>query len=75
MRENYMRDLSQILRHAAAGGNVKFAINYYGEQWVEYKTGWVLRRKVRVRLSEQEVVQLKDALRSRRRTRETSVAA
>ena len=54
---------------------MKFAINYYGEQWVEYKTGWVLRRKVRVRLSEQDVVQLKDALRSRRRTRETSVAA
>ena len=70
-----MRDLSQILRHAEAGGNVKFVINYYGEQWVEYRTGWVLRRKVRVRLSEQEVVQLKDALRSRRRTRETSVAA
>jgi hypothetical protein len=69
-----MRDLSPIIRHAEAGGSVKFVINYYGEQWVEYKTGWVLRRKIRVRLSEQEVVQLKAALR-RRPGRDTPVAA
>jgi hypothetical protein len=69
-----MRDLSALLRHTDAGGTVKFVVNYYGEQWVEYKTGWVLRRRVRVRLTEQEVVQLKDALRNRRRGSEAQAA-
>lgn len=69
-----MRDLSALLRHTDAGGTVKFVVNYYGEQWVEYKTGWVLRRRVRVRLTEQEVVQLKDALRKRRRGSEAQAA-
>ena len=67
-----MRDLSFVKESISAGDHARFFLDYYGQQWVELRRGWIFRRKTRVRLSPDEIAQAKAALRARHHRKDAS---
>lgn len=61
-----MQDLSFVKQRIAAGDHTRFSHDYYGQQWIELRRGWIFKRKTRVRLLPEEIMQAKAALRARR---------
>jgi hypothetical protein len=61
-----MHDLSFVKQRIAAGDEARFSHDHYGQQWIELRRGWIIKRKTRVRLLPDEIMQAKAALRARR---------
>jgi hypothetical protein len=61
-----MADLAAVLHHVNAGKKIQIYTDIYGAWRVEYRTGWLLRRTVRVELESADVAKVKEALRKRR---------
>jgi hypothetical protein len=72
MEAEAMHDLSFVKKRIAAGDHARFFQDYYGEQWIELRRGWIFRRKVRVRLTPEEIAQAKVALRTRRHRKDAA---
>lgn len=64
--EARMHDLSFVKQRIAAGDQARFFHDHFGQQWIELKRGRIFKRKSRVRLLPDEIMQAKVALRARR---------
>jgi hypothetical protein len=64
--EARMHDLLFVKQRIAAGDQARFFHDYFGQQWIELKRGRIFKRKSRVRLLPDEIIQAKAALRARR---------
>jgi hypothetical protein len=54
-----MNDLSFVKERIAAGDEARFFHDHYGQQWIELKRGRIFKRKFRVRLLPDEIMQAK----------------
>ena len=61
-----MHDLDFVRQRVAAGDKVRFFEDFYGKQWVVVKRGWLFSRR-RIYLKNDEIFEVKTALRQRRR--------
>ena len=61
-----MRDLLFVKQRIGAGDQARFFHDHFGQQWIELKRGRMFKRKSRVRLLPDEIMQAKAALRARR---------
>ena len=57
-----MSELAFVLRRVHFGDKVAFCRGYYGDQWVELRRWWLLWPKKRVRLTPQEMSDLKSSM-------------
>ena len=64
-----MSDVGMVLKHVEAGYRVRFFEDYYGKQWIEIRRPWLPWPKTRLNLRNDEVVEVKAALRRRARDR------
>ena len=60
-----MHDLSFVKQRIAVGDQARFFHDHYGQQWI-LRRGRIFKRKTRVRLLPDEIMQAKAALRARR---------
>jgi len=60
-----MSDLSFVRERIAAGDQALFFHDHYGQQWIELRRGRIFKRKTRVRLLPEEIMQAKAALEGR----------
>jgi hypothetical protein len=67
-----MTDLEFILDRVRSGDKLRFFQDYYGGQWVEVTSGWLIKRKTRIDMQSDEVLALKSALRDMRRQQAAS---
>ena len=70
-----MNDLSFVRERIAAGDQARFFHDYYGQQWIELGRGRIFKRKTRVRLLPEEIMQAKAALEGRHVTQRSRRAA
>jgi hypothetical protein len=63
-----MNELSFVKQRIAAGDEARFYHDHYGQQWIELRRGWFFKRKARVRLFPEEIMQAKAALQARHRS-------
>jgi hypothetical protein len=61
-----MSNLAFVMERLQRGDKVRFLQDYYGGQHVELSRGWLLERKIRVPLSDEQIALVKAALHSRR---------
>lgn len=61
-----MTTIDSILSRIKKSGRIRFFQGYYGNQWVEVKSGWLLAKKTRFELTADEVYALKSALKQTR---------
>lgn len=61
------RNLALFKQRLEAGDKIKIVNDYYGGQWLEMRPRWQFWRRRRLRLSPQEMSQVKDELRGSRR--------
>ena len=64
-----MSDLPSVFERVESGDKVRFFQNFYGRQWIEVTRGWLLKRKTRVYLADDKIMQVKRALEGCRRVR------
>jgi hypothetical protein len=60
-----MSDMAFVLRRLESGDRIRFVQGYYGQQWIELSRGWLLRRKTRITLPPDQIMQIKRALEQR----------
>jgi len=60
-----MSDLPFVRERIAAGDQALFFHDHYGQQWIELRRGRIFKRKTRVRLLPEEIMQAKAALEGR----------
>ena len=68
-----MNDLSFVRKRIAAGDQARFFHDHYGQQWIELRCGRIFKRKTRVRLLPEEIMQAKAALQGRQPRRAASL--
>jgi hypothetical protein len=66
-----VNNLQIVKERIAAGDGVRFYHDHYGQQWIELRRGWVFKRKTRIKLLPDELMQAKAALQERHRRRST----
>ena len=64
-----MSDVGTVLKRIETGDRVRFFEDYYGRQWIEIRRPWLLWPKTRLNLRNDQVVEIKTALRRRARAR------
>ena len=69
-----MSDLSFVFQRVELGDRIKFFHDFYGRQWIELSRGWLLKRRTRVYLAAEEILEVKKALERRRRSRSSEAA-
>jgi hypothetical protein len=57
-----MSELAFVQRRLRIGDKIAFCQGYYGDQWIELRRWWLLWPKTRVRLTAQEISDLKTAI-------------
>jgi hypothetical protein len=62
-----MGNLAFVIERLRHGDRVRFFQDFYGRQWIELSRGWLLERKIRIALSDEQILQLKTILRQRKR--------
>ena len=62
-----MSNLAFVMERLKQGDKIRFFQDYFGKQWIELSRGWLLERKVRVALPDDQILYLKSLLRQRRR--------
>ena len=58
--------MPQIKKRLEAGDRIRFFQDYYGSQWVELRNAWLFWHRKKIKLSAEEIFELKTMLRSRR---------
>jgi hypothetical protein len=61
-----MSNLAFVMERLQRGDRVRFLQDYYGGQHVELCRGWLIERKIRVPLSDEQIAQVKAVLHSSR---------
>src|ERR1700730_3157946 len=62
-----MYNLSLVMRRVDAGDKVRVCQDFYGKQWVQLTTGRLFKRRTRVELPPNDLMQVKAAVKSRRK--------
>ena len=65
-QSSMMIDLNYVLKRIEAGAKVRFYEDFYGKQWIEIQRAWLLGRRKRVQLPNEQIIEVKSALRRRR---------
>ena len=68
-----MHDLNYVLGRVQAGDKIKISTDVFGARRAEFTVGWLLRKTVSIDLEPRDVERLKQALRSRRATRDAAL--
>jgi hypothetical protein len=63
-----MNEFLFVKERIAAGDKARFFQDHYGQRWIELRRGWIFKRKTRVRLLPDEIMQAKAALQARHRS-------
>jgi chorismate-pyruvate lyase len=61
-----MSAVSDVVARVEAGEKIRFRQDFYGRQWVELTRGRLLRRRSRIELSAQDILQIKTTLARRK---------
>lgn len=64
-----MSDLAHVMQRIDAGDKVRCYEDFYGRQWIELRRGWLLPRKVRYDLTNDQMMAVREALSLRRQQR------
>lgn len=59
-----MKQVAYVLERIARGDQIRFYHDYFGEQGVELASGRILRRRRKISLTPDQMMKIKDALRS-----------
>lgn len=69
-----MSDLAYVMQRIDAGDRVRCFEDFYGRQWIELRRGWLLPRKARYDLTNDQMMSVRRALSLRRQQRANRAA-